>query len=36
MVTIFSDVYFSSAGKLFDATTGKITDTVTAVASINS
>ena len=26
MVTIFSDVYFGSAGKLFDATTGKITD----------
>jgi len=26
MVTIFSDVYFGNAGKLFDATTGKITD----------
>jgi NAD(P)H-dependent FMN reductase len=26
MVTIFSDVYFGSAGKLFDPTTGKITD----------
>src|SRR6516164_4782743 len=26
MMTIFSDVYFGSAGKLFDATTGKITD----------
>ena len=26
MMTIFADVYFGSAGKLFDATTGKITD----------
>lgn len=26
MVTIFSDVYFGNAGKLFDPTTGKITD----------
>src|SRR5689334_10171943 len=26
MVTIFSDVYFGSAGKLFDPATGKITD----------
>jgi NAD(P)H-dependent FMN reductase len=26
MVTIFSDVYFGSAGKLFDPTTGEITD----------
>ena len=26
MMTIFTDVYFGSAGKLFDATTGKITD----------
>jgi NAD(P)H-dependent FMN reductase len=26
LVTIFWDVYFGSAGKLFDATTGKITD----------
>ena len=26
MVTIFSDVYFSNAGKLFDPATGKITD----------
>ena len=26
MVTIFSDVYFGSAGKLFDAATGDITD----------
>jgi NAD(P)H-dependent FMN reductase len=26
MVTIFWDVYFGNAGKLFDATTGKITD----------
>jgi NAD(P)H-dependent FMN reductase len=26
MMTIFSDVYFGSAGKLFDQTTGKITD----------
>src|SRR5215510_4543328 len=25
LVTIFSDVYFGNAGKLFDATTGKIT-----------
>src|SRR6516164_3709322 len=26
MVTIFSDVYFGNAGKLFDPTTGNITD----------
>jgi len=26
LVTIFSDVYFGTAGKLFDSTTGKITD----------
>src|SRR5947199_203497 len=26
MVTIFSDVYFGSAGKLFDTSTGQITD----------
>jgi NAD(P)H-dependent FMN reductase len=26
MVTIFSDVYFGTAGKLFDSATGKITD----------
>jgi NAD(P)H-dependent FMN reductase len=26
MVTIFSDVYFGNVGKLFDPTTGKITD----------
>jgi NAD(P)H-dependent FMN reductase len=26
LVTIFSDVYFGTAGKLFDAATGKITD----------
>ena len=26
MVTIFSDVYFSNAGKLFDPTTGEVTD----------
>jgi NAD(P)H-dependent FMN reductase len=26
MVTIFSDVYFGSAGKLFDPATGNITD----------
>jgi hypothetical protein len=26
MVTIFSDVYFGSAGKLFDPVTGNITD----------
>ncbi len=26
MVTIFSDVYFGNAGKLFDSTTGEITD----------
>lgn len=30
LVTIFSDVYFGSAGKLFDATTGKITDSAYA------
>jgi NAD(P)H-dependent FMN reductase len=27
MVTIFSDVYFGNAGKLFDPATGQITDT---------
>jgi hypothetical protein len=26
LVTIFSDVYFSTAGKLFDPATGRITD----------
>jgi hypothetical protein len=26
MVTIFSDVYFGNVGKLFDPTTGKVTD----------
>ena len=26
LVTIFSDVYFGTAGKLFDPVTGKITD----------
>jgi hypothetical protein len=26
LVTIFSDVYFGTAGKLFDPATGKITD----------
>jgi NAD(P)H-dependent FMN reductase len=26
MMTIFTDVYFGNAGKLFDAMTGKITD----------
>jgi len=26
LVTIFWDVYFGNAGKLFDATTGNITD----------
>ena len=25
-MSVFSDVYFGSVGKLFDATTGKITD----------
>ena len=30
LVTIFSDVYFGGAGKLFDPTTGKITDSVYA------
>jgi len=27
LVTIFWDVYFGNAGKLFDPATGKITDT---------
>jgi len=30
MVTIFWDVYFGNAGKLFDATTGSITDSAYA------